>query len=167
VNLVVHPSGFAEWNHRRIRCALGTGGIARKQNEGDGITPVGVFPLRQVFFRSDREDRPDTILSVSALTQSDGWSDDPDDPHYNQQISLPTKNHHEILWRADGVYDLMAVVGYNDRPIIPGAGSAIFLHVAKSGYSPTEGCVAFALPDLSRILNEWEETSVLDIRSKT
>ena len=167
MNLVVYPPGIAEWNNLRIRCALGTGGISKKQNEGDGITPAGIFPLRQAFFRSDRTNRPETILPISALTRSDGWSDDPEDPRYNRQISIPTKNNHETLWRADGVYDLIAVIGYNDRPVIPGAGSAIFLHVAKLGYAPTEGCVAFALSDLSRILNEWEETSVLDIRAET
>ncbi len=166
MNLVIHPSGFAEWNGLRLRCAIGGGGISRKRREGDGITPVGVFPLRQVFFRPDRGNRPVTILPVSALTESDGWSDDPDDPHYNQQIALPTKSRHEIFWRADGVYDLIAVVGYNDRPVMPGAGSAIFLHVAKPDFSPTEGCVAFSLPDLTNILNEWEETSFLDIRSE-
>jgi len=166
VNLVIHPSGFAEWNHQRLRCALGAGGISKKRREGDGITPVGLFPLRQVFFRSDRIEGPETILPISALTQWDGWSDDPDDPYYNQQISLPSKDRHEVLWRGDHVYDLIAVVGYNDQPIIPGAGSAIFLHIAKPDFSPTEGCVAFSLPDLAGILNEWEETSFVDIRAE-
>ena len=29
-----------------------------------------------------------------------------------------------------------------------GKGSAIFLHLARPDYTPTEGCIALALPDL-------------------
>ncbi len=54
----------------------------------------------------------------------------------------------KILWRADHVYDLIVPLGYNDDPVVPGKGSAIFMHVAKPDYAPTEGCVALALPDL-------------------
>jgi L,D-peptidoglycan transpeptidase YkuD (ErfK/YbiS/YcfS/YnhG family) len=47
---------------------------------------------------------------------------------------------------------LLAVIGYNDDPVEPGRGSAIFLHVARADYGPTEGCVALALPDLQALL---------------
>ena len=166
MNLVVNPSGFADWNDRRYRCALGFGGISTEKREGDGVTPAGKFSLRRVFYRPDRIQRPNTILPISALTKKDGWSDDPNDVHYNQQITLPYTAHHEILWRFDAVYDLIAVVGYNDHPIKPGAGSAIFLHVAKPAYADTEGCVAFSLPDLIQILGEWTDSSSIDIRTR-
>ena len=165
MNLIITPSGFADWNGRRLHCGLGSGGISKIKCEGDGITPAGVYPLRQVFFRPDRIKRPSTVLPVSALTELDGWSDDPEDPRYNQQIGLPSKNHYEALWRTDSVYDLIATIGYNDRAVIPGAGSAIFLHVAKTGYTPTQGCITFPLLDLTQILNEWAECSQLDIRA--
>jgi L,D-peptidoglycan transpeptidase YkuD (ErfK/YbiS/YcfS/YnhG family) len=166
VNLIVNPSGIANWNGQRYRCALGSGGISNQKQEGDGITPAGKFPLRQVFFRPDRIERPHTFLPVSALTEKDGWSDDLDDLHYNQKITLPYTASHELLWRTDAVYDLIAVIGYNDKPVVSGCGSAIFLHLAKPDYRDTQGCVAFALCDLSRILNEWEKTSLLDIRTE-
>lgn len=167
MNLIVYPSGFADWNGQHYQCALGAGGTADQKQEGDHVTPAGKFLLRRVFFRSDRIERPHTLLPVSALTRRDGWSDDPDDFRYNQQITLPYSGSHELLWRIDAVYDLVAVVGYNDRPVVPGCGSAIFLHIANPDYGATEGCIAFALSDFSRILNEWEETSTLDIRTET
>ncbi len=165
MDLIVYPSGTADWNGRRYRCALGTAGISQKISEGDGVTPAGRFSLRHVYFRADRLDRPDTILPVSEITNLDGWSDDPNDPSYNQKITLPSKAHHEKLWRTDSLYDLVAVVGYNDRPVIAGAGSAVFLHIAKPGYAPTEGCVAFDLADLSQILSEWTNAGLLCVQA--
>ena len=129
------------------------------------MTPAGEFSLRHVYFRADRIERPDTILPVSEITDLDGWSDDPNDPGYNQKIRLPYEARHEKLWRTDALYDLVAVVGYNDQPVIAGAGSAIFLHVAKPDYAPTEGCVAFNLADLSQILSEWTNASLINIQA--
>ena len=56
------------------------------------------------------------------------------------------------MWRADGLYDVVIDLAHNRGPIRPGAGSAIFLHVARPGFRPTEGCVALRLPDLLRLL---------------
>ena len=51
-----------------------------------------------------------------------------------------------------GIYDVVGVLGWNDAPVVRGRGSAIFLHVARPDYAPTQGCVALALPDLRRVL---------------
>ena len=48
------------------------------------------------------------------------------------------------MWRDDGIYDILIVIGYNMNPVISGAGSAIFLHIARSNFSATEGCIAVA-----------------------
>lgn len=116
------------------------------------MTPVGAFPLRQVMYRPDRLKLPETGLSVQEIDPSDGWCDDPGDTRYNQLVVLPCDASHERLWRDDGLYDLLAVIGYNDDPVVAGRGSAIFLHVARPDYGPTEGCVALALPDLKDLL---------------
>ena len=58
----------------------------------------------------------------------------------------------ERLWREDALYDLIVPLGYNDDPIIPGKGSAIFLHVATADYASTEGCVALRKEDLLSVL---------------
>ena len=52
------------------------------------------------------------------------------------------------------LYDLVLVLGYNDRPRIKGKGSAIFVHLARAGYTPTEGCIAFSRRDLLAVLAE-------------
>ena len=56
------------------------------------------------------------------------------------------------MWRDDGLYDLLVVVGYNDDPPEGEWGSAIFLHVAREDYAPTQGCVAFARDDLLELV---------------
>jgi L,D-peptidoglycan transpeptidase YkuD (ErfK/YbiS/YcfS/YnhG family) len=56
------------------------------------------------------------------------------------------------MWRDDEVYDLVVILGYNDAPVVAGAGSAIFIHVARPGYACTEGCIGLALADLVELL---------------
>jgi len=152
MDIFVSPDGMCTWGDRRVRCALGRTGVRAEKREGDGATPAGVFPLRSVMYRPDRVAPPATNLPVRAIVVDDGWCDDRADPAYNQLIRLPHSARHERLWRDDGLYDLLAVIGYNDDPVVPGAGSAIFLHVAAPGYGPTEGCVAVAIADLIALL---------------
>jgi len=151
---MVQPDGTARWGARAMRCALGRAGVARDKREGDGATPIGVFPIRQVLYRPDRLAMPTTGLPVAAIAPSDGWCDDPEDADYNRKVVLPHRARCESLWREDHVYDLLAVLGHNDAPVVKGAGSAIFLHVAREGYAPTEGCVALDLDDLLAVLKE-------------
>lgn len=128
----------------QTRCALGRSGAvtADAKREGDGASPIGVWPIRYVLYRPDRETRPDTALEAVALTAADGWCDAPDDPAYNLRVKLPYPASAEVLWREDHVYDLIVVLGFNDDPVVPGKGSAIFWHLAREGFTPTEGCVA-------------------------
>ena len=136
------------------RSAIGPAGIARKGAEGDGITPLGVFPLRQVFYRADRVEKPNTILSCRAIARDDGWCDAPADARYNTLVKLPYPASAETLWRDDSVYDIIVVIGFNDDPVEPGKGSAIFLHLARPDYTPTAGCVALHEVDLRAALEQ-------------
>ncbi|WP_142849200.1 L,D-transpeptidase [Telmatospirillum sp. J64-1] len=135
-----------------LSCVLGKGGIRQDKREGDGATPVGSFPLRRVLYRPDRIAPPRTALPVFPISPRDGWCDDPGHPDYNRPVTLPHPARHETLWREDHVYDLIVILGHNDDPPVPGAGSAIFMHLARPGREPTEGCVALDLPDLLRLL---------------
>ncbi len=137
---------------QRIRCALGGGGVRRVKREGDGATPAGCFPLRRVLYRADRIAPPATRLPLAALAEDDGWCDAPADPNYNRQIKRPYPARHEVLWRDDPLYDLIVVIGHNDDPPTPGAGSAVFLHCARQNFAATEGCVALRQDDLRRLL---------------
>jgi L,D-peptidoglycan transpeptidase YkuD (ErfK/YbiS/YcfS/YnhG family) len=156
--------GQLTWKRHRVPCALGRGGISADKKEGDGATPVGRFPLRRLFYRADRRDRPVTALPLSPITANLGWCDAPDSPAYNRLVRLPCPWRHETLMRRDGLYDLMVVLGHNDAPPEPGAGSAIFLHLAKEGFAPTEGCVALAEKDMLALLVAVSAGDLLIVR---
>lgn len=165
VDIVVRPSRIARVGSQSFRCAVGRSGIVLDKHEGDGGTPVGVWPLREVFYRPDRLAKPVTALPVRALVPDDGWCDAPADARYNRPVRLPYPASAEQLWRADHMYDLIVVVGYNDAPVLPGKGSAIFLHVARPGYTGTAGCVAFARNHLLAILGTIDKRSRLVVRA--
>ena len=164
--IVVSPEGRLEAGDRRWRCALGHGGVRNDKREGDGATPVGGFALRRLLYRRDRlAEAPRTALPVAAIARDDGWCDDPGDPQYNRPVRLPYAASHEKLWREDRLYDIVVVLGHNDDPPVPGLGSAIFLHVARPDYGPTEGCVALALQDLLDLLEACGTDTVLTVRA--
>ena len=137
-----------------IPCALGRSGIGQVKREGDGLSPRGRFRLRAGAYRPDHFGaRPCTALALRPTRPNDGWCDDPRDRRYNRPITLPAPGvSAERMWREDGLYDLVVDLDYNRQPIRPGRGSAIFLHVARPGYLPTEGCVAVKRADLVRLL---------------
>ena len=118
-----------------------------------------------MFYRPDKGPPPETGLPVIGLKPEDGWSDDPSEPSYNRLVPLPCRGSHERLWREDGLYDLIVELGYNDDPVVAGAGSAIFLHVARAGYAPTEGCIALAQEELRAVLKLLGGGSVIEIRA--
>lgn len=144
-------SGRIRFGDRDAVCVFGRSGVipADRKREGDGATPLGTWPLRRVFYRPDRWRPPQTRLPATPLTPEMGWCDDPHNVLYNELVRLPFPASHEKLWRDDALYDLIVPLGYNDDPVVPGKGSAIFLHVAAPGLTPTEGCVA--MRDISLI----------------
>lgn len=167
MSFFVGPGYLYSGAGQKVRCAVGRAGInfEDSKREGDGTTPCGRFPLRRVLYRADRVQRPMTGLPVQALTPADGWSDDPADPLYNHPVTLPRAYSHEALWRDDGLYDVIVVIGHNDDPVIPGHGSAVFIHVAAPDYAPTEGCVALALADLLELLKTCRPGNSISIVS--
>lgn len=152
MDIVVFPDSRMILGTLRLRCALGAAGVTGVKREGDKATPAGRFPLRRVLYRPDRLAAPQTALPVAPIRPQDGWCDAPGDPRYNEPVTLPYAASHERLWRDDRLYDIVVILGYNDAPPIAGKGSAIFLHVARPDYAPTEGCVALALADLEAVL---------------
>jgi L,D-peptidoglycan transpeptidase YkuD (ErfK/YbiS/YcfS/YnhG family) len=149
---MVHRDGRVVVAGEVFRAALGQGGVRAEKEEGDGATPLGELPLRRVLYRADRIAPPGCAAPLEPLAPDDGWCDDPVHRDYNRMVRLPHGARCEELWRSDGVYDLIAVLGWNDAPVVRRRGSAIFLHVARPDYAPTAGCVALALADLRRVL---------------
>src|SRR3546814_288511 len=155
---------FFSSRRRHTRCALVTG--VQTCALPICITPVGRWPLRRVLYRADRIARPVTVLPCQPIAPDDGWCDDPADPAYNRPVRLPYPARHERLTRDDHLYDLVVVLGHNDAPVVPGAGSAVFLHLARSDYGLTEGCVALALPELLEVLRSARPGSAMAVMAR-
>lgn len=151
---VVRPEGRLILGGRTFRVALGRAGVRPDKQEGDSATPVGMLPLRRVLYRADRVPTPDCVVPIEPIAPDDGWCDDVSHADYNRPVRLPHDGRCEELWRADGLYDVVGVLGWNDAPVVRGVGSAIFLHIARADYAPTEGCIALAADDLRRVLAE-------------
>jgi len=153
MTLLVYPNQTLVYQGKTYPCQYGAKGItaAESKQEGDLKTPAGTYPLRQLFYRSDRLKLHQDVLKT-ALSPKDGWCDDPLDPLYNQWIQTPYAGRHEDLFRKDNVYDLIWVLGYNDDPVVPYKGSAIFLHLSREDLGPTAGCIALRQKDFLEIL---------------
>lgn len=155
--------GWLVLDGRAIPVALGRAGIRAGKLEGDGATPKGVWRPREVRYRADHGLRPATRLPVRRTRPEDGWCDDPRDGRYNRPVRLPIKASHEEMWRRDGLYDLVVVLDHNQRPRKARGGSAVFLHLARPGFEPTAGCVAFRRPDLERLLARLTRATRIEV----
>ncbi len=129
---------------RKFSCSVGWGGIKLNKTEGDGVTPAGVYRLEKIMYRPERIPQKDLPREAIPIRKRDIWSDDPKDPKYNRLVSnvRSWQFSHEILHRADSLYDLVIPIDYNRHNPLPGKGSAIFLHVWRGPRMPTAGCVA-------------------------
>lgn len=137
-----YRAGRLHWSRGNAVAAVGRSGVKLDKREGDGATPAGTYPLVSIYYRGDRVARPASGLPATPLAPNHGWVDAPGDPNYNRLVTLPYPASAEEMWREDGLYDALVVIGYNLDPVVPGAGSAIFLHIAAPGFTPTAGCVA-------------------------
>jgi len=132
--------------------ALGRSGRTIVKREGDGATPRGRLQLEYGFFRGDRIALPSSRLRLVRIASDMGWCDSPSHPCYNRPVRLPFAASHERLMREDGLYDVCLVMEWNRRHRRRNAGSAIFFHVARPDFAPTEGCVAVSLPAMRQLL---------------
>lgn len=147
-------------------CVLGRGGVkpAADKREGDGASPLGSWPIRRLLYRPDKGPAPRTSLPAEPIAPDDGWCDAAGDPAYNRPVKLPYAASHELMWRADDAYDLVLVLAHNDDPVVPGMGSAIFLHLMQPDGRKTEGCVALTQPDMERLLTLAGPGDAVEIR---
>jgi L,D-peptidoglycan transpeptidase YkuD (ErfK/YbiS/YcfS/YnhG family) len=154
-------AGFGE----TLDASFGRAGAvpAADKREGDGATPLGIWPIRAALLRPDRIAAPQTRLPWRWLRPHDGWSDGIADPAYNRPVSHPHGFSAERLWRDDHAYDIIVVMGHNDSPPLASMGSAIFLHCTQPDRRPTEGCVAIDRLQLSAWLDRLKPGDVLRI----
>jgi L,D-peptidoglycan transpeptidase YkuD (ErfK/YbiS/YcfS/YnhG family) len=153
----LHAGGLA------LPCALGPAGVKRLKREGDGATPAGRFRLLDAYWRADRAPRPRLFLPLAAIRPGDLWCDDPGAALYNRPARAPLKAGCEQMRRADRLYDVVVTLDHNQRPRVRGLGSAIFFHIAREGFAPTQGCVAIAPEAMRRLLPRLSRRAVLVI----
>lgn len=148
-----------------FRCALGRSGIAALKREGDGMTPQARMRVLGGYFRADGAVRQ-ARRAPGRLVQTRrdlGWCDAPDDRNYNRPVTLPYPAGHERMLRDDRLYDVCIVLDWNVRPRRRGAGSAIFMHIARPGLTPTEGCIAVPPAVMRRLLPHLRRGSVIAV----
>ncbi len=140
-----------------FKCTIGKKGLSKNKKEGDKKTPTGRFKLGNLYFRSDRIKKPETVIKSVPIKKNMGWCDDvKSKKFYNKLINIKNKIRHERLYRKDFKYDLFIPLSYNTNPVKIGKGSAIFLHLTKN-YKPTAGCIALQEKDfliLIKLLNK-------------
>jgi L,D-peptidoglycan transpeptidase YkuD (ErfK/YbiS/YcfS/YnhG family) len=161
--IIINKSGYLKYKKLKFKCALGKAGIGKKKREGDNVTPTGTFKIVKIYYRSDRIKKISSKFRLIEITKKIGWCDDPNSKNYNQLINLPNKYSHEKLFKKNNVYDLIIVLNYNMKPIIKNKGSAIFIHVAKSNYQSTQGCIALKKNNLLKLLSKIDKNIKIKI----
>jgi L,D-peptidoglycan transpeptidase YkuD (ErfK/YbiS/YcfS/YnhG family) len=144
--------GWLTAGGQSVPVALGRGGIRANKREGDGGTPKGNFRPRQLWWRADRHPRPQTSLPVRAIGPEDAWCEDPASRHYNRPVRLDRSRGGDRLRRDDHLYDFIVELDHNHIPRIAGRGSAVFLHLARSNFGPTAGCVSMTKSAMLNLL---------------
>ncbi|WP_027231023.1 L,D-transpeptidase family protein [Phyllobacterium sp. UNC302MFCol5.2] len=147
-----------------LRCALGRGGITAFKREGDGGTPLAQMRLLHGYKRPGKRVQGGLGLKLRALRRNDGWCEVGNDRNYNRHVRIPYGASHETMWREDDLYDVCIVMDWNIRPRLRGRGSAIFFHLARRGYTPTQGCIALSRGDMDRLLPHLSDQTVIRVR---
>jgi len=150
--IIVKKPGYLIFKNFKFRCSLGKNGISNKKEEGDGITPRGIFKLTKIFYREDKVKNIKTRINKVKIKKNMGLCDDPQSKFYNKLVKLPSKFSHEKLYRKDNIYNIAVVLDYNLNPIIKNKGSAIFIHVAKKKYKATQGCIGLKQKELIKLI---------------
>jgi L,D-peptidoglycan transpeptidase YkuD (ErfK/YbiS/YcfS/YnhG family) len=136
-----------------FRAVAGRNGFVRpgEKREADGRTPSGVFPLEAAFGYARGLS---TSMPYLEIGDENVWVDDPASPDYNQwKTKGETKAlSFEEMHRADGLYEVGIVVGYNRNPVVAGLGSAIFFHIWAGEGKSTSGCIGMSREDLLTVL---------------
>ena len=154
---------FISYNNYKAKCAVGKRGISIKKKEGDFITPKGTFKIKEIFYRKDRVQNLKTSLKKTAIRKNMGWCDDPKSKKYNKLIYFPFKYSAEKLYRRENIYDIILVLNFNMNPVKKNKGSAIFIHVAKKNFQPTQGCIALDKSELIKMVKSIKINTIVKI----
>ena len=160
---LVVKNGFLSIGDLKLKCSIGRNGLTSNKSEGDGCTPIGTFKINKILYRDDKININNFMIESKIIKPSDGWCDDIRSDQYNSGVKLPFEYSAENLYRSDDLYDIICVIDYNLNPIVKNKGSAIFLHVAKGNFLPTEGCIAIEKNSLLEIAIKLNKNSSIKI----
>ena len=159
------------WRHATARAGRRRGPVDRAHRRERFLQPPsrrrrhhphGYLPDRRVVYGN--APNPGFRGPYHRLVCGDWWDEDPTSSGYNTfqhmpcGASPPFGGDSEALWTETTYYPSFAVVEYNSHPVVPYAGSAIFVH-ADTG-SATTGCVSIPLSELDVFLR-WLDLSRL------
>ena len=135
-----------------IRVYVGEDGVGRA-SEFVSRTPRGVFTLTEAFGRAKD---PGTELPYVRVGLSHWWVSDVNSRHYNTMRTCTPgawcgfrQSRSEQLGDIN-VYSYAIVMDYNRDPVVPGRGSAFFLHVSEG--KPTQGCISMPAHQMKWLL---------------
>ena len=75
-----------------FKCTIGKNGLSKKKIEGDKRTPIGLFSLGDLYYRSDKVQKPKTKLKCIKIKKNMGWCNDINYPNiYNKLIKVNTR----------------------------------------------------------------------------
>jgi len=131
-----------------------------RKREGDGRAPAGIFRLSSATGYAPAPP-PGTSLPYVQADERLRCVDDPESADYNQlrrvhPSTRPAWKSDERMLRGDEQYRFTVVVDHNRDPVVPGAGSCIFLHVWPAAGLPSPGCTMMAASDMRRLF-AWLE----------
>lgn len=121
---------------------VGQNGIG-EVTEWNRKTPVGVYNITEGFGINAA---PSCQIKYTQVDSTYYWVDDVDSPYYNKFVTTKTTsknwNSAEHIIDYTTSYQYCLAMDFN-KECVPGAGSAIFLHVGHD--SPTLGCIGIPL----------------------
>lgn len=148
---------------RTEQAAIGRGGVTALKREGDGATPRAAMRLIAGYVRRDRLLLPPTRLPMRTTRPGMLWCDAPRHGAYNRPVNAPFPAGHEKMMREDGLYDVCLILDWNISSRRRYAGSAIFFHLVRPGYRPTEGCIAVSLPAMRRLIRHMRRGTIVKV----
>ena len=168
--VIVRPKPLSQtrcllrFGHLTFQASWGRSGRSIFKREGDGATPIAKMQILYGVYKHRINHRRPCRIDMKAIQKTMGWCDESDHPQYNRLVKLPFQKSCELMLRSDRLYDFVFVIDWNIKSRKRQQGSAIFFHVAKPGYPPTEGCIAMSRSDMMQILPYLGSKAVLEVK---
>lgn len=133
--------------------------------EGDGKSPAGVFQLSSIFGLAETNQAKQFKMPYQPLNSVIECVDDVNSKYYNSvqdstKVEKVDWTSSEKMEAVGEQYRWGVVVDHNMKPMKPGGGSCIFMHIWKDAKTGTSGCTAMTRKDIEESILPW-----LDIKA--